>query len=935
MPLAPGSRLGPYQVTATLGAGGMGEVYRARDTRLGRDVAIKVLPQHLSADAARRERFEREARVVSNLNHPHICTLYDVGTQETAQGTVDYLVMEHIEGDTLADRLAKGPLPVEQTLRTAMEIADALDKAHRQGVIHRDLKPANVMLTRSGAKLLDFGLAKLIEGRGSAQGERAGAGGAAGGSAAGPGAGGSLLATATGDLTTAGSLLGTFQYMAPEQLEGREADARTDIFAFGLLVYEMATGRRAFEGRSQASLIAAILKEQPRPIAEWQPLSPAGLDRVVRACLAKDPDDRVQTAHDVRMQLGWVADGSLSDAARGATGAAAGGASGVSSGAGPASTGAGPAPARRAGAELARSGRGLSPGIATLLILAFGAAGAAIGWWMHAAPRAPGLHVNIQLPPKTLLDLQNTALALSPDGRFLAYAGSGSDGLQRIWVRPLDGLEAQPLPGTENGTYPFWAPDGKSIGFFADQKLKRIPASGGTVQTVCGAPDGRGASWSAAGMIAFAPAPFGGLAVVPAAGGTPTPLTQPEGDGTTHRLPRFLPDGRRLLFLASTAKKDAVNGIHALDLDTKAITLVAKENSGAIFVPPDTLAFVREGNLMAQRFDPKSLRVTGEAVPIAEKVLFNPNRWTGAFSFSDTGLLVYLSGAGIARARLTWFDVEGKELEAIGEPASIVEVALSPDMRRAAATVLGPTGVPNVWIYDLARGVGSRFVFEGDNSSSPVWSPDGRQIAYVDTENRISVKPADGATAARVLLAPTGPNRLLTQWIPDGSALLYWQQGPKNGDDVFLLPLAGGEPHPILAAAANERDALVSPDGRWLLYNSDESGRTEAYVVSYPGRGGKWQVSPAGALAGSAAWGYGGRRVLYVDPSGKPQGVDFSVANGNPTIGAPRPVFGGRTFFGPAALTPDGQRLLMAQPAEQSALSSLVLITDWSASLAR
>jgi serine/threonine protein kinase len=418
MALPAGSRLGPYEIAAPIGAGGMGEVYRARDTRLGRDVAIKVLPHHLSGDPGRRERFEREARVISTLNHPHICTLFDIGSQESPQGTVEFLVMEHIEGETLAGRLLKGPLPPDQVLRTALEIADALDRAHRQGVIHRDLKPANVMLTRSGAKLLDFGLAKLTEGRGT-QGPGTGgpSGGAGGPTAAASAAGrafaeGSLLATATRDLTTAGTLLGTFQYMAPEQLEGRDADARTDIFAFGVLVYEMATGHKAFEGKSQASLIASVLKEQPRPISEWQPLSPAGLERVVRACMAKDPDDRVQTARDVKMQLEWVADGSLAGVSSG-SGARAGVASssGVTVGGQPAgSVAPATAPARPRRIAL----------IATPILLAFGALAAGVGYILHPAPARQVLRVNLQLPPKTQLDLQNPSLALSPDGRTLA-----------------------------------------------------------------------------------------------------------------------------------------------------------------------------------------------------------------------------------------------------------------------------------------------------------------------------------------------------------------------------------------------------------------------------------------------------------------------------------------------------------------------------------
>jgi Tol biopolymer transport system component len=906
MPLSPGSRLGPYEILAPIGAGGMGEVYRARDTRLGREVAIKVLPQHLSGDPARRERFEREARAVSALNHPHICTLHDIGSQETADGAVDYLVMEHIEGETLANRLLKGPLPIDQVLRYAGEIADALDRAHRHGVIHRDLKPQNIMLTKSGAKLLDFGLAKLSEARGAGPE-----------SPLLPGAGGgSLLPTATRNLTTAGTLLGTFQYMAPEQLEGKEADARTDIFTFGVVVYEMATGRRAFEGKSQASLIAAILKEQPRPISELQPLYPAGLDRVVRACLEKDPDDRVQTAHDLRRQLGWVADGSLTGAGSASTSVVSSPAAGVAA--------AGVAPRRRSGKMW----------LAVPAALLFGAAMAGLGWWLRPRPSNPVLRVNLVLPPGTQIDIENRCLALSPDGSVLAYAATGADSKRQMWVRRLDSLQAQALAGTFDATYPFWSPDGAFLGFFADGKLKKVPAGGGTVQTLCDAPDGRGASWGAAGTIVFAPGAYSGLSMVSSAGGAVTPLTTPSVEGTTHRLPHFLPDGKRLLFFNGAPGKDAKNGIYFIDTAAKEPALVAAENSEGRYVPPGYLVFVREWNLLAQRMDPQSLRLSGEAVPIAEMVQFNPVRWNGAFAFSDTGLLVYRGGGGIPKARLTWFGQDGKELGVVGEPANFLELALSPDLRRTVATLWSGTGVPELWLYDLARGVGSRFTFSPEGASGPVWSPDGRQIAYANSENRIFVKAADGANEPRAILDVAGANRQITQWTPDGAGLLFWSQDPKTGLDIYHLPVAAGAtPRALLSTSAAERDALVSPDGRWLLYNSNESGRREQYVVSYPSMGGKWQISTGGALTG--LWVEGGRRVLYIDLDGRILSVDVTAQAGNLTIGAPRTVFGDRLANIAGSITPDGSRALVAVPIEEAQQSNLVLVTDWAPSLPR
>ncbi|HEY6050287.1 MAG TPA: protein kinase, partial [Thermoanaerobaculia bacterium] len=509
MTLAPGSRLGPYEVLAQIGAGGMGEVYRAKDTRLDRTVAIKVLPDHLSKNAESRQRFEREAKAIAALSHPHICALYDVGRD----GETEYLVMELLEGETLASRLTKGPLQLEQTLKYGIEIADALDRAHRQGIVHRDLKPGNVMLTRSGVKLLDFGLAKAIA------------------PAAEPG---SLTALPTqANLTQGGTILGTFQYMAPEQLEGKEADARTDIFAFGAVLYEMATGKKAFFGSSQASLISSIMKEEPVPISTIAPMTPAALDRVARTCLAKDPEDRFQTAHDAKLQLEWIEEGGSS--------------AGV------------PAP----GAARRKSREAMAWGLAAAFFLAAVLLG--VGF-LRRAPEPPRiLRSTLDLAPDTRLDLLNASLALSPDGRSLAMAAIGADGKQRVWVRPLDSMSAHPLAGSEGATYPFWSPDSRFIGFFADRKLKKIEPSGGAVQTICDAPDGRGADWGSDNTIVFAAEPYGGLARVASSGGSSSPLEPDPGGSVSHRLPHFLPGGRHLLFFSNGSKE---RGVHVLDLQT-------------------------------------------------------------------------------------------------------------------------------------------------------------------------------------------------------------------------------------------------------------------------------------------------------------------------------------------------------------------------------
>ena len=874
MPLTAGTRLGPYEVLSPLGAGGMGEVYRARDTRLDRTVAIKVLPPHASERPDLRERFEREARAVSSLNHPHICTLHDVGRQ----GDVDYLVMEYVEGETLAARLERGPLPKSDLLLHAVEIADALDKAHRQGLVHRDLKPGNIMVTRAGIKVLDFGLARVTR-------------------TAEAGSGLTASPTLTSPLTAEGTIVGTFQYMAPEQLEGKEADARADIFAFGAVLYEMATGRKAFEGRSQASLIAAIMSANPDPTALLAPDLPAGLDRLVRACLAKDPEDRLQSAHDVVLQLRWIAD------------------------AGARSEQLGSVPAT--GHRLALALRWLPWALIPLA--------AATAFWVGHAISVPSpsplLRASLALPVGFELDGDNASLALSPDGSRVALAGSAPGEKQRIWVRALDSLAAQPLSGTENATYPFWSPDGRFIGFFADRKVKKVPAGGGTVQTICEASDGRGADWSRRGEIVFTPGPLDGLFRVPAAGGTPVRLTTPQGPGGTHRLPRFLPDGRRLLFFAGDNTGEQ-NAIHLLDLETGRTAPVAREKSEGRYLAPGYLAFVREGQLMIQPVDKSSLQPEGEAVPVAEGLQFNEFRWTGNFTLTETGLLLYQTGTLTRKGQLTWFDLEGKELGEVGEPAPILSIHVAPGAARAVATVRSEGY--DLWMYDLVRGVASRFTFGQEPAAFPIWSPDGREIAYSNGSGQILVKAADGASEPKRIVTEIG-SRIPTSWSPDGKVISFWAQTQNAGNDMWMLPIAGAA-EPFIATPADEMDGMFSPDGRWLLHASDESGRREIYVVPFPGPGGKWQISSGGAIGGF--WSNNGRRIVYETLDRKLLAAEVTVQGTNLEIGATRQMFGGRALPGPWSAAPSEERLLVAVPTEERD-SSLTLVTNWIADLER
>ena len=807
MSLSPGTALGPYRIVTSLGAGGMGEVYRAHDARLGRDVAIKVLSPHLAATPEVRARFEREARTISQLSHPHICALYDIGRQ----GEVDYLVMELLDGETLAHRLEKGPLPVSEVLSLGVQIADALDKAHRAGIVHRDLKPGNIMLAQGGAKLMDFGLARassLVPAADTL----------------------SASPTVSRPLTAEGTVVGTFQYMAPEQLEGKEADARTDIWALGCVLYEMVTGQRAFVAKSQASLIAAVMGTEPPAIVELQPLTPPALEHAVRGCLAKDPGERWQSAHDVARELEWI----RSAASQAGT--------------------AGLVASRR------RSRGRIAWALAIAGLIAVAGLGRVVFESRTGEPQLIQAIVDTaegsRLSP---LGFYRADLVISPDGQNLAFVAADSSGGFSLRIRPLGAETEREVPDTRNAWCPFWSPDGQYVAFFDIQamKLKKVPIAGGRPATLCDAGNGRGGSWNREGVIVFAPSTEGPLLQVTSGGGAPVAATALDSSRheSAHRFPCFLPDGDHFLF---SVLPGSPNGweICVGSLRSRDVQRLLTSSSAAVYAEPGYLLYERDGRVMAQRFDARRLEIEGDPVAIADAPQRSEMEADPVVSASRNGILALIRGAP-SNTRLAMLDRTGAARTSYNLPPGPWQVlAAAPDAGRAA--VMNGT---DLWILDLGRSVPTRFVTV--SAQFAVWSPDGRRIAYVSMDEgreEIHVASLDG----RVETVPTTHDayKQVYDWTRDGRYIVFGSFNPAGNMDLWLLPLEGDQkPRPYLRDPWWERSARVSPDGRWLAYSSIETGQPEVYVQSFPHPGRKVRVSLHGG--DYPMWSKGGKELLY------------------------------------------------------------------------
>lgn len=894
MPLSVGDKLGHYKIVAPLGAGGMGEVYKARDTQLEREVAIKVLPQALAQDPERLARFDREAKILAALNHPNIAMIH--GLVESDGGRA--LVMELVPGDTLGARIKRGALPANEALEVARQIAEALEAAHEKGITHRDLKPGNIMITSTGlVKVLDFGLAAIAQ----------------------PAApfDPNTSPTLSMGMTQAGVIMGTAAYMSPEQAEGMPVDKRADIWSFGVVLWEMLTGKRLFEGQTVSRTLADVLRMEI-DFSKLPADTPARLRGLLRRCLDREVRNRLRDIGEARVALD-------------------------SAGEEPAELASVPAPSPL---WLNARGWAITTGLATLALAAL----AAIHFFREIPPEPRVVRAAILPPSGTTFDF-NSAQALpsiSPDGRRIVFGAHIKDGKSPLWIRPINSLAAQPLAGTEGASFPFWSPDSRFIGFFADGKLKKIDTQGGPPVELADALSGRGGTWSPGGVIVFAPSGNGTpLLRISEAGGATSPATKLDQarDETVHKLPWFLPDGLHFLYEAQGGKPEAIRVASIASNDPSTTVIVEGTGSNAAYAEGRVL-FLREQTLMAQPFDLKRLATDGEAVPLAEHVqTVLTSGKAGFFSVSANGLLLYQAGQAGGRDQLTWFDRMGNRLATLGEPSAISTIEFSPDRKRLGATVVDGSNI-DVWTYDVARGTRGRFTFDAAEDRNSIWSPDGRTIIF-DSRRKGHVdiyrRPSDASSAEELLYADDH-DKFSTSWSPDGKFLLFTRGGTKTATDVWVLPLApenaslkaeAAKPFAFVQTPFNDQNGKFSPNGHWVAYSSGESGRLEVYVARFPGPGGKQQISISGG--DFPRWRSDGREVFYISLDLRLMAAEVTERGNTFQVGQVRPL------FGPAQInrgylydvSADGQKFLLAVQPEQTTLEPLTLVENWSAGLTK
>jgi len=935
MSVASGTSIGPYEVLSPLGAGGMGEVYRARDTRLNREVAIKVLPRAFAEDPHRMARFEREAQLLASLNHPKIAAIY--GLEES--GATRALVMELVEGPTLAERIGrtaasarpkagsasparaagagsgakasagsgaktsergvssggarKAAIPLDEALPIAQQVAEALEYAHEHGVVHRDLKPANIKVTPDGCvKVLDFGLAK-------AMGPEDGSGDM------------SNSPTLSLAMTEAGLIIGTAAYMAPEQAKGKPVDRRADIWAFGCVLYEMLSGQKPFEGETISDVLAAVIKSEP----DWSALpadTPPAIRRLVRRCLAKDAKQRLRDIGDARIAIEEVLSGAAADSEIAIL------------------------PGQFAEAKRTSHLRRALPWVLLAAAILFAA-------WLVLQPKPSQSVIRFPISPPENGEFQNGgAMSISPDGRMLAFVATPGPGKPRVlWARPLDSLTAEPLPGTEGALFPFWSPDSRKIGFFAGGKVQVVALSGGMPEVLCNAPDGAGATWNRDSVVLFSN--HGGLYRVPDGGGMPTLVAADAAASAGYLFPQFLPDGHHFLFVAVSmgqiALPEAAKTIVEIgSLDSNKTSTLLDGTSYALFAKPDYLFYEEAGNLMARAFNARSLKFTGQAARVAENVDDARHPWA-PFTVSQSGILAYRLAGGTGQAEMTWFDSKGNKLGTVGQPGSYGDPVLSPDGTKLVVVSATPGGnTSDIWVYDLKQGTGSRLTFTAAKNASPVWSRDGRQIFYSSIrngKNGIYEKPADGLGPAQLVFQSSKQDVNLDSLSPDGRFAMYMSHTPTEGD--WLWPLSGKQKtFPYLESSFAEGQATFSPNGRYIAYFSTETGRPEIYVQTFPRHLGKWQISTGGG--GEPMWRGDGKQLFYVTMAGEVMSVDVTTGSGEFRASPPKLLFK-KQRASPAvwrnidAVSPDGKRFLMLVPSGEAKPEPITVVVNWPALL--